>query len=145
MKKLSPTYILVALTLLIAWGCNNEVWDSVPPKIGRFLNQYYPNAELTSCDKTGSDWRVRIKDGPGLTFDASLEWIVIAGYGETIPQALLFDQLPPALYGYLEETQVLNGVYSLERDKERYIVGLQNTSVVYDIDNGDIRSPVPPQ
>lgn len=131
--------------MLVAWGCNNEVWDSVPPKIGRFLNQYYPNAELASCDKTGSDWRVRIKDGPGLTFDASQNWIVIAGYGEAIPQALLFDQLPPALYDYLEAVQALNTVYSLERDKEQYTTGLKNTSVVYDIDTGDIHSPIPPQ
>lgn len=144
MRRLIHT-LLLALPLLMATSCSDaDVWSDVPSKIGAFLTRYYPNAELASCDRTGSDWRIRIKDGPGLTFDASQEWIVIAGYGETIPQVLLFDQLPPALYSYLEEATVLSDVYSLERDKAQYTVGLRNTSVVYDILTGEVRSPIPP-
>ncbi|MDE6452570.1 MAG: PepSY-like domain-containing protein [Muribaculaceae bacterium] len=143
MKPLS--IILIAITAMLAPACSDsDVWDSVPPKIATFLNRYYPNSELASCTRTGSDYRVRIKDGPGITFDAACEWTAIAGYGELIPQVLLFDQLPPALYEYLQQTATTADVYSLERDRTTYTVGLKNTSVVYDIATGTVRSPVPP-
>ncbi|MBJ2185067.1 MAG: PepSY-like domain-containing protein [Muribaculaceae bacterium] len=144
MKKIIHLFC-IALLSIVGTGCHDtDVWDDVPAKIATFLNQYYPNSQLSSCERTGSDWHVRISDGPALTFDASYNWTVIAGYGETLPQVLLFDQLPPALYDYLEETGSTTGVYSLERDKQCYTVGLSNTSVVYDISTGRIHSPVPP-
>ena len=146
MKALRIHSLYAALALLLSCACSNgDVWNEVPGKIAEFINRFYPNSELASCDKTGSDYRVRIKDGPGLTFNSEYEWTVIAGYGETIPQMLLFDQLPPPLYAYLEDTGVLKSVYSLERDNAQYTVGLQNTSVVYDIASGIIHSPIPPE
>ena len=138
--------LLIALAGLAFTACStdDDVWDNVPPKIAEFINQYYPNSELSTCEKTGSDWHVRIKDGAGLTFNAQYSWANIAGYGEILPQVLLFDQLPPALYNYLEEVEALNGVYSLERDSRQYVVGLSNTSVTYDIESESVRSAQPP-
>lgn len=144
MYKRFHMFMVIVYALLAASCSNGDVWNDVPAKIATFINQYYPNSQLASCDKTGSDWHVRIKDGPGLTFDATYRWKVIAGYGETLPQVLLFDQLPPALYDYLEECEVLNGVYSLERDAAQYTVGLSNTSVTYEISTGTVHSDVPP-
>ncbi len=138
--------ILIALMGLAFASCtsDDDVWDNVPAKIAEFLNTYYPNSQLSSCEKTGSDWHVRVKDGVGITFNSQYEWTNIAGYGETLPQVLLFDELPPALYSYLEEVQALDGVYSLDRDSKQYVVGLSNTSVTYDIESGSIHSPQPP-
>ena len=138
--------LILALLAALPFACTDDadVWDNVPAKIATFINQYYPNSPLSSCHRVGSDWHVRIKDGPALTFNASYSWVRIAGYGETIPQVLLFDQLPPALYSYLSETSSLNSVYSIERDKTTYTVALSNTSVTYDIATGSVRSTLPP-
>lgn len=140
---LSP--LVFALLCLVAPSCSHDdVWNEVPAAVETFLNRYFPNSELESVTHTDAGLRVRIKNGPGLTFDAAGEWTVIAGYGEILPQVLLFDDLPPALYNYLEEAEVLDSVYSLERNSKTYIVGLSNTSVVYDISTGRISSPIPP-
>lgn len=147
MKLLRPVLSLLALlAICIApTACSHDdVWGEVPDKIEQFINRYFPNSELSSCSSTGGSYRVRIKNGPGLTFDSACEWTAIAGYGETMPQVLVFDQLPPALYDYLEEIQAVAKVYSMERDKSHYTIGLQNTSVVYDTVTGKITSPVPP-
>ncbi|MDE6109120.1 MAG: PepSY-like domain-containing protein [Muribaculaceae bacterium] len=138
--------LFIALLGITFAGCStdDDVWDNVPTKIAEFINQYYPNSQLSTCEKTGSDWHVRIKDGVGITFNSQFAWTNIAGYGETMPQVLLFDQLPPALYSYLEEVQALDGVYGLERDSKQYVVALSNTSVTYDIDTESVHSQQPP-
>lgn len=145
LRHMLPLLAALAICLGPASCSHDDVWSEVPSTIAVFINRYFPNSQLSSCNRAGSDYRVRIKDGPGLTFNSDCEWTVIAGYGEKMPQVLLFDQLPPALYDYLEEAQALNSVYSMERDKARYIVGLQNTSVIYTIATGRISSPVPPE
>ncbi len=145
LRHILPLLAVCAICLGPSSCSHDDVWGEVPEKIGSFIDQYFPNSALSSCTRTGSDYHVRIKDGPGLTFDSECEWTVIAGYGETMPQVLLFDQLPPALYSYLEEVQALGSVYSMERDKARYAVTLQNTSVVYNIATGAITSPLPPE
>lgn len=50
-----------------------------------------------------------------------------------LPQVLLFDQLPPALYKYLEETENLGNVFSLERNRSTYTVVLLDETLSYDI------------
>jgi len=132
------------LTVMLTACSNSDVWDDVPAKIATFLNRYYPNSQLASCNRNGGGWYVRIEDGPGLAFDHAYDWTMINGYGEIIPQMLLFDQLPPTLYQYLEETDVLNHVYALERDRKQYHVDITNTRITYDIATGKTQSPIPP-
>ena len=55
-----------------------------------------------------------------------------------LPQVLLFDQLPPKLYNYIQETEQLNGVFSLERNKDYYLVTLMDTTLKYVIESGEL-------
>jgi hypothetical protein len=50
-----------------------------------------------------------------------------------LPQVLLFDRLPPSLYSYLEETENLGNVFSIERDRTTYTVVLLNETLSYDV------------
>ncbi len=68
-----------------------------------------------------------------MTFDHECEWEAINGYGMPLPQVLLFDQLPPALYKYLEETDDVGSVFSIERDRTSYTVVLLDSTLIYDI------------
>lgn len=133
-------YTLLSVLLLFAgWGCrNSDLWDDVPSPIAEFINHYFPYSELSSISDNGSSYHIRIDDGPGLTFSSDYSWESIDGYGMPLPQVLLFDQLPPKLYNYIQETEQLNGVFSLERNKDYYLVTLMDTTLKYVIESGEL-------
>lgn len=116
----------------------NQPWDELPSEISKFITQYFPNSAIENFSETTSTYHVRISDGPGLTFDKDFSWEDINGYGMPLPQVLLFDQLPPALYKYLEETSNLDGVFSLERDTRTYTVVLLESTLIYTIETQEI-------
>lgn len=146
MKILHYTRLLLAAMALaaLAWGAggcrHTDEWDEVPGPIKEFVNQYFPFSQLESYNESGATYHLRISDGPGLTFDRNCSWIAIDGYGMPLPQVLLFDQLPPALYDYLQESENLNGVFSIERDTAFYSVTLLDSTLRYSIDTGALVS-----
>ena len=54
-----------------------------------------------------------------------------------LPQVMLFDQLPPRLYAYLQDSQQLDSVFGMERDSKRYVLTLLDSTLTYDISTGD--------
>lgn len=131
--------IFIAAILLIFGGCkDSEPWNELPDKISNFVTQYFPNTGIESFSESTTTYHVRMSNGPGLTFNKDCEWEAINGYGMPLPQVLLFDQLPPALYKYLEETENLGNVFSLERNKATYNVVLLNSTLTYDIQTQEI-------
>ncbi len=132
--------LILPLTAMLT-SCHDsdsELWGEMPSKISDFVTQYFPNQQVDSYSESSSTYHVRLKDGPGMTFDKDQEWIAVNGYGMPLPQVLLFDQLPPALYNYLDETQNLDSVFSIERDSASYKVVLLDSTVTYDIDTEEI-------
>lgn len=135
------TMALVVITMLMTVfsACkDSEPWDELPEKISNFITQYFPNMGLDSFSESTTTYQVRMSNGPGMTFDKDCQWEAINGYGMPLPQVLLFDQLPPALYKYLEETENLGNVFSLERDSTTYTVVLLNSTLSYDIQTQEI-------
>lgn len=149
-RTLDITHILqilrvVAMTLLVAamspfiTACeNNDLWDKVPQNIAEFIDRYYPDSELESAADAGGVYHIRLKNGPGMTFNADGSWTDINGYGMPVVQVFLFDQLPPKLYNYLQETQQLNSVFIISRDKDYYSIDLLDSSLRFDIANDTI-------
>ena len=136
-------HILASIVMLVVLftlpACDHsELWDSLPEKITEFINQYFPNSELQSAGESSDIYHVRIADGPGMTFDSEGEWLAVDGYGMPLPQVLLFDQLPPAVYDYLQASEQLNSVFSISRDKGNYTVTLLNNNIYYDTDTGKL-------
>ncbi len=137
--RLLLAVLMCSALVWTAGGCSHrDLWDDVPGPVAEFLNQYFPYSELQSVTESGSNYHIRIDDGPGLTFDYTYSWIAIDGYGMPLPQVLLFDQLPPRLYDYLQETEQLNCVFSMERNKEYYILTLLDSSLKYTIATGEM-------
>jgi hypothetical protein len=73
-----------------------------------------------------------------MTFNSSYSWTNINGYGSALPQVLLFDQTPPALYQYLQATECLDEVYDMSRDTINYYLTLLNSSITYNISSEQI-------
>lgn len=135
--------IVASLAMLLALcalpSCSHsDLWDELPAKITSFINQYYPNSELQSVSDSGGKYHVRINNGPGMTFDQDQEWLAVDGYGMPLPQVLLFDQLPPIVYNYLQETGQLNSVFSISRDHGHYTIALLDSNLYYDVDTGQL-------
>jgi len=135
---------LALLATLFAFpSCNDsELWDELPAKVSEFINQYYPNCDLQSVSAGPNGCHVRIDDGPSMSFDKNEQWTAIDGYGMPLLQVLLFDQLPPAVYEYLQGSDQLNSVFSMSRDKVSYTIVLLNSNLYYDIATGELTGPI---
>ena len=141
--------ILMRLLLLIvvtvsAAACNDSQWDELPAPIAQFIDRYFNSTDIESYTDSGSSHIVVIKNGSRLTFDSEYEWTMIDGRGGTLPQILISDQLPEALYGFLVNLEATDGVYSLSRTAYTITVQLQDTDVVYDRRSGSITYPSAP-
>lgn len=134
--------ILVFVAGLSSCGKDDE-WGEVPREIANFIEQYYPGSAISSFSESDNTYHVRIKDGPGMTFGSDYSWIVVDGYGLPLPQVMLFDQLPPKLYGYLQDSQQLDSVFGMERDSSRYTLTMLNATLFYDIRSGEISGTTP--
>ncbi|MDE6266411.1 MAG: hypothetical protein K2M07_03565 [Muribaculaceae bacterium] len=134
--------VFLAVTLIFAGCSNNDLIDRLPEKISDFLEEYFPGQAVSSADFTPEgEYMVRLHNSALLTFDKENNWRSINGYGSTLPQMFLFDQLPPALYQYLQEMETIGGVYGVVRDNRLYRVELLNRSVIYNVEDGSITIP----
>lgn len=139
LRVMSMVFLASAMSPMLT-ACDNDdnPWDNIPQNIAEFIEQYYPNFALESATDNDSGYHIRLKNGPGMTFNADGSWTDINGYGMPIVQVFLFDQLPPKLYNYLQETQQLNAVFSITRDNDYYTLDLLESSLRFDIANDTI-------
>lgn len=143
---MKPTALFSLLVMTLAplaaiSGCkDNDLWGELPAEVSQFITQYFPNSSIDSFTSSATTYHVRIADGPGLTFSHNCLWEAINGYGLPLPKVLLFDQLPPALYSYLEETDNLGSVFSIERERNMYSVVLLSTTLHYNVSTEEITS-----
>ncbi|MCC8113223.1 MAG: PepSY-like domain-containing protein [Bacteroidales bacterium] len=112
----------------------------MPREIQSFISQYYPNTQLYSFTYTDTSYTVILKNGPTIVFDNNCKWTSINGNGSPLPQTLLFDDFPPILYNYLQETETTDQVFSVTRNSTKYVVELLNTTLTYVIATGELSS-----
>ncbi|MDE5629520.1 MAG: hypothetical protein K2I69_08170 [Muribaculaceae bacterium] len=141
--------ILLACAMwIMPASCDNaDLWNEVPGEIAEFVNNYYPMSRLQSFSHSDQTYHLRIENGPGMTFNNNYNWITVDGYGMPLPQVMLFDQLPPALYNYLQETERLDAVFSINHNTDNkndsYTAELIDTSVSYDVITGKLTGTIP--
>lgn len=109
--------------------------------ISKFMSQYFPNRAYTSTGRSDSIVVMRVSNGPSVSFDSAGHWVSMVGYGTTLPQIFLFDQLPPDLYEYVQGLNATGKVYSVIVDHGLYTVDMLDTSVTYDNSTGTISQP----
>lgn len=142
-QLLGPAFAAVMLILLPA-GCHNaELWEKIPQPVTEFLAQYFPSSELQSADNSDGIIHVRINNGPELIFDSNNQWISVNGHGVPLPEVFLFDQMPPKVYSYLQETEQLNAVFAVTRDSKTYTLTLLNNELTYDIGTAGLHGSTP--
>jgi hypothetical protein len=130
--------VIMAMTLL--YSCqNNEYYNQLPEELTKFIAHYYPNTGIESYSHSNDKYVVILKDGPGLTFSSSYAWTDINSNGAVLPQVLLFDQLPPAVYQYLQETEQLHSVFAISRNKKEYTISLLDSMLTYNIATDSLR------
>jgi len=146
-RPLLRTLLIVVMSVVlmsVATSCHgDDEWNEMPQEIADFVSKYFPGEGVNSYSHNGSTYHVRIDDGPGITFDSNYAWEIVDGYGMPLPQVMLFDQLPPKLYAYLQDSQQLDSVFSMERNSRRYTLSLLNANLIYDIKTGEISGTTP--
>lgn len=134
--------ILVILTLG-AYACSDTLWDDLPSPVSEFISRYFPEESVVSEQWTDGDqyYTVKLKDDAWITFDKSLKWQSVNGRGVPLPEIFLFDELPPAVYEYLQEIESLAKVYRATRTQAQLTLELLDDTVVYDYHTGVITMP----
>lgn len=146
MKKIlkHPGLLLFFVFALVAAvsGCSSDASDELPSAISKFVTQYFPEMGVKSY-QTLSDGSsvVVVSGGPTLTFNAENRWTEIEGNGSTLPEVLMYNELPPELYDYLQSTEQQKGVYDMKRDKHYYKLTMLDTVLTYDIATGKVTYP----
>lgn len=131
--KQKTIYLIAALMIFCLSSCHGSEWDDMPSQISEFVSKYFPAQEISEYGSTDDGYHVRIRNSAAITFNNNCNWLSINGYGGTLPQMLLFDELPPVLYEYLQETESLDGVYAVSRDTKVYFVRLLDSDLSYDM------------
>ncbi len=138
MKRYFYILFIALLTGVVGACSSNDAYDEMPREIQTFISQYYPNSQLESFTSSDSGYVAIIKNGPTMTFGLNYKWIQINGNGSVLPQVLLFNDFPPDLYKYLQETENTNSVFKVTRTSTTYTVELLDYKIYYDISTGKI-------
>ena len=133
--------VTLLLILLAACACSSNVMDDLPDDISSFSSQYFPGQRVSDYSESDDGKRMELANGATIIFNDDNDWVTIDGNGSRLPEVLVYDQLPPALFQYLEEMEAANSVYKLSRTSSIYIVTLAATYITYDIDSGTITYP----
>lgn len=143
MKKISNILMLVMIGVLVVLGaCSSDASEELPSAVSRFATQYFPGLGVKSYQQLkDGGCIVQLSGGPTLTFDSEDRWLEIDGNGSTLPQVLMYDQLPPSLYEYLQGTEQQSEVYEVKRDRYYYKLTMFDTVITYDISTGKITYP----
>ena len=138
---------LLALVAMVSCQTSDDSADNMSPQVAQFVARYFPGYAVEQCTVNAGVTHVKLKNGPGIVFDASDNLESVNGYGMPLPQVLLFDTLPPSLFDYLQSGENLDNVFSVKFTPRQVTVELLETTVVYDIASGRIRDidtpPVP--
>lgn len=128
--------------LMLMGACSNNLWDELPSPIARFIAEYFPGSGVKSYDiEQDSTYHVRIDNSVSLVFNQAQDWIVVDGNGGTLPEVFVQDQLPPALFRYIQEGEDTANVFRVSRDSTYYKVTLDDTVLTYEIETGRITYP----
>lgn len=106
--------------------------------IANFFTTYFPGQEVNAYSEGQNSSIASVKNGVTVTFDSGNAWVVVNGNGNTLPEVFVYDQLPDALYRYLQEMEATGGVYKVSRGDGKYIVELLDTYIEYNISTGNI-------
>lgn len=145
MKKI--LYLTFILLLGSLTACKEEGVDvsDLPDQVAAFLSKYYPGTEVDRWTNFGGKSTVYLRNSATITFsnDSSKNWESIDGNGGTLPQMLVYDQTPAALYRYIEDNNAVSKVYKMVRNSKKYVVTLLDSRVTYDIATGSVTQNFP--
>lgn len=138
--------MLVLMSATFA-SCSDDGVDTsnLPEQISSFISKYYPGVEVDRWVNASGKATIYLRNSATIVFDNTEDknWASIDGNGGTLPQMLVYDQTPAALYRYIEENNAVNGVYSMSRNSKEYKVVLLNSRVTYDIATGKVTQNYP--
>lgn len=139
MKKIGTIILMITAMLPMTCCTNSNAWEDMPPQLSQFVNKYFPQEGITNYVEKDGTYTVGLKNGATAIFDEQLHWTSVNGNGGTLPEMLLFDQLPPELYEYLQEISQLGDVYAITRSALMYSARLTDSTVNYTISTNKLR------
>lgn len=132
-------YLLTMLLFAIGFqSCHNSLWDEMPSEISKFVSKYFPEIDIAEYNVVNGGYSVEMLNSATIRFNDSYIWTSVNGNGATLPQMLLFDELPGGLYEHLEAIEELGNVYLISRDSKIYRVQLLDSVLTYEIATGKI-------
>ena len=72
--------------------------DDLPDDISSFSSQYFPGQRVSDYSESDDGKRMELANGATIIFNDDNDWVTIDGNGSRLPEVLVCDQLPPALF-----------------------------------------------
>lgn len=134
--------LIVALFMFGATSCASDAIDDTPSSVSGFITQYFPNVRVKSWTPIADGGhKAVLENSATIVFDKENKWIDIDGEGVTLPEVLIYDQLPPSLYSFLQAIEQQRGVYAVTRDNFYYKLRMLDTVLTYTIATEAITYP----
>ncbi|WP_302613593.1 PepSY-like domain-containing protein [uncultured Bacteroides sp.] len=127
--------------IIILGACSDNVWNELPSPLTSFIERYYPGSGVSQFMQDDNCYKVKINNGATLIFDSEYNWLSIDGNGVRLPEVIVYDEVPPALFSYLQGTAQQGSVYRMRRDKNYYKLTMEDTVITYDISSGKVTYP----
>lgn len=141
MKRNTLNFFALLAIICMMGACDNNAWDELPQPISSFVSEYFPFGEVESYRTGDNGSVVQIKNGATLSFDNNYAWTDINGNGVPLPQNFLYDELPEALYRYVESIEMQGSVYRAINEARRIILDLHDSQIEYDKNTQTITYP----
>lgn len=140
LKNAITGLMIMVMAVIGLNACSSSVDpDNLPAPVRTFVLKYFQDQPIASWSDVNTNYQVNMKNGATLVFDPKGAWVAVNGNGSPLPEMMMRDELPAALFQYLEANGAAAGVYSMIRNAQTYKLTMRTTVITYTIATGDIK------
>ena len=123
MKKLS---IITAFVAILCFGMTTAMAQNNSPEINKFVQQYFPQANVIFVNSEWDEYEVRLSDGTQLEFNRSYEWKKIDCEHSTTYNNVPTELVPEPITNYVNTSFANQGITKIEKKRRSWEIELSS-------------------
>ena len=123
MKKLS---IITAFVAILCFGMTTAMAQNNSPEINKFVQQYFPQADVIFVNSEWDEYEVRLSDGTQLEFNRSYEWKKIDCEHSNTYSAVPAELIPEQISTYVKTNFADQSIIKIEKKRRGWEIELSS-------------------
>ncbi len=123
MKKLS---IITAFVAILCFGMTTAMAQNNNPEINKFVQQYFPQANVIFVNSEWDEYEVRLSDGTQIEFNRSYEWKKIDCEHSTTYTNVPAELVPEPITNYVNTSFANQGITKIEKKRRSWEIELSS-------------------